>query len=285
MYKQEITRQYRTAFVIAIDQSQSMLEEVSFNGECMSKAKAVAKITDNLINELILRARRNDEVRDYYDIAILGYADNEVYPLIEPERYFIPVTELCSYKPVQTTCIVERLLPNGSLHQHKESCNVWIAPKAYGNTPMYEAMLQIRDIVAEWCRKPQNAESFPPVIFNITDGECSDCSAEELRAITGQIRNLATADGNALLINIHLGSGVSRRAVIFPSAEEIDHDDHYMRLLADCSSVMPEAFHPLIRSQRGVLAIPPFIAMSYNASLTELIAMLNIGSRSITNLL
>jgi hypothetical protein len=285
MYEQEITRLHRTAFVIAIDQSQSMLEEVVFNGVSMSKAKAVARITDNLINELILRACRNDEVRDYYDIAILGYADNEVYPLIEPQRYFIPVTELSTYKPVQTTCIIERLLPNGKLHQHKENCRVWIAPKANGNTPMYEAMMQIRDIVAEWCCKPQNAESFPPVVFNITDGECSDCSAEELRSITQQIRNLKTADGDVLLINIHLGSGCSRRAVIFPSADEIDPDDHYMRLLADCSSVMPEAFNSLIRSHRGLLAIPPFRAMSYNASLTELIAMLNIGSRSVTNLL
>ena len=285
MYEQEITRQHRTAFVIAIDQSKSMIEDVSFNGECMSKAKAVARITDNLINELILRAYREEEVRDYYDIAILGYADDEVYPLIDPNRYFIPVTELNKYKPKQTTIIIERLLPDGSLHQHKEDCNIWISPKAEGNTPMYEAMMQIREIVSEWCLKPQNAESFPPIIFNITDGECSDCTPPELRAITEQIRNLATADGNVLLINIHLSSGVNSSAVIFPSQDEIDPDNHYMRLLADCSSIMPEAFTPLIRSQRGILAIPPFRAMSYNASLSELIAMLNIGSRSITNLL
>jgi hypothetical protein len=284
MYQQEITRHHRTAFVIAIDQSLSMQREVTFNMECMSKASAVARITDTIINELILRAHRDNGVRDYYDIAILGYADNEVYPLIDKNRYFIPVAEFDSLKSAPKTYLIDRILPDGSLHQHKESCHTWITPKASGNTPMYEAMMQIRELVSEWCSKPQNAESFPPIIFNITDGEASDCSPAELIAISEQIRNLSTTDGNVLLINIHLSSGEYAPSVIFPSDDEIDPDNHYIRLLADCSSIMPEQFDALIRSQRGVLAIPPFHAMSYNASLTELIAMLNIGSRSITNL-
>ena len=285
MYTQEITRSHRTAFVIAIDQSQSMLEEVCLNGQTMSKASAVSKITDNLINELILRARRDDGVRDYYDIALLGYANDEVYPLVDPLRYFIPITELALRKVQSSKVVIERVLPDGSLYQHEEECQSWITPKAEGSTPMYEAMLQIRDLVAEWCAKPQNTESFPPIIFNITDGMCSDCNREELMAIAEQIQNISTKDGNVLLINIHLSTGSISRATIFPSDAEIDPDNHDMRFIADCSSVMPEPFIGLIRSQRGNFAIPPFRAMSYNASITELITMLSIGSRSVTNIL
>lgn len=285
MYKQEITRRHRTAFIIAIDQSQSMMRMVSFHGRMISKAAAVAYISDNIINELILRAHRDDGIRDYYDIAVLGYSDDEVYPLIDEKRMFIPVTEFCNYKHHITKIGVDYTLPNGKKSLRIEEWPLWIKANAHGNTPMYEAMLQIRDMVAEWCNRPQNADSFPPIVFNITDGECSDCTHQELLAVSESIKNLGTNDGNVLLINIHMANDDCSHAVIFPSDYEIDKDSHRMRLLADCSSIMPEAFNELIRSQRGTLAIPPFHAMSYNASLTELITILNIGSRSITNLL
>ncbi len=50
MYTQEITRTHRTAFVIAIDQSSSMQESVVVNSRRMTKAEAVAAITNRLIN-------------------------------------------------------------------------------------------------------------------------------------------------------------------------------------------------------------------------------------------
>lgn len=285
MYKQEITQRHRTAFLIAIDQSQSMLEKVCLNGQEMTKAQAVAEITDYLLNELILRAQRDDEVRNYYDIAVLGYSDNEVYSIIAPERTFIPVSELPAYRLKRKKVIRDRRLPNGRLYQYDEYRDIWITPKSYGNTPMYEAMLLIRDTVAEWCRNPQNRDSFPPIIFNITDGVYSDCNEEELLVVAEQIRGLSTSDGNALLINVHLAPSMCGHSIIFPSEEEINRENRNMSLLAECSSIMPEAFNELIRSQRGDEAKPPFRAMSYNASITELIAMLNIGSRSVTNIL
>ena len=167
MYEKEITRCHRTAFIIAIDQSQSMLEEVCLYGKAMPKAEAVAKITDCLIAELILRAKRDEKIRDYYDIAVLGYSDDEVYPLIDPKRYFIPVSEFYSYKHSQSSSTIERLLPDGTLRQHTECMVSWIPPKASGNTPMYEAMMQIRDLIAEWCSKPQNADSLLNLVLKL----------------------------------------------------------------------------------------------------------------------
>ena len=40
-YTQSITRRHRTAFVLAIDQSGSMVEELEFRGRRTSKAAAV----------------------------------------------------------------------------------------------------------------------------------------------------------------------------------------------------------------------------------------------------
>ena len=83
MYTQSITRNHRTAFILAIDGSGSMAESILFRGRCMTKAEAVATITNDLLFELVERARRSDGVRDYYDIAVVGYSgDDEVRSLL-----------------------------------------------------------------------------------------------------------------------------------------------------------------------------------------------------------
>ena len=56
---------------------------------------------------------------------------------------------------------------------------------------MYEALCEAHELVDEWCARRENAESFPPVIFNITDGEATDCNEEELQNIARRIRSIA----------------------------------------------------------------------------------------------
>ena len=86
MYSQVITRCHRTAFVIAVDQSSSMQGETTVDGRRMSKAEAVALITNSILEELLLRASHSSGLRNYYDVAVIGYADERVYSLIEGEE-------------------------------------------------------------------------------------------------------------------------------------------------------------------------------------------------------
>lgn len=282
MYTQSITRSHRTAFILAIDQSGSMAEKLLFRGRQTTKAEAVAEVTNRLLFELIERARRSDEVRDYYDIAVLGYSGDGIVSLLnDPEpRWFRyrgwPLCPSISQKPV-----VERRMPDGEATFRKISMPAWIAPKAVGQTPMYEALLQIRDLTQAWCTNPAHSESFPPIVFNITDGEASDCDQREQLAICEKIRTIGTTDGKVLLINIHIATTSDSRSLLFPTEEEIPADNRYARLLHDCSSPMPEELSEAIRQVRGDLAKPPFRGMSYNTSIAELIAILNIGSISI----
>lgn len=285
MYESEITSRNRTAFVILVDRSQSMSETIATDCGSATKAAAVSVVVSRIISELIARARRDNGVRDYYDIAVLGYFDERVVPLIDPRRVFIPVSEFGAYAPERCSVPRRVVLPDGSVSMRSESVDMWIKPQACGDTPMYGALLYVRDIVAEWCAKPHNAASFPPVVFHITDGEASDCDPDELKHLCRQIKSLATADGNVLLINIHITADPDARPVIFPVEEEIDGDRRYVRLLADCSSIMPEPFAAMIRRHRDTTSSGPFYAMSYNASITELITMLDIGSRSVTDIL
>lgn len=281
MYTQSITRAHRTAFLFAIDCSGSMAEEVLFSGRLVSKAEAVAEVTNRLLFELVERARRSDGIRDYYDVAVLGYSGEAVVSLLPAEQELVPVTALSAMAaPVRKRQAV-MVLPDGSETLREIVRPEWVTPRAGGQTPLYEALLHVRDLAAAWCRRPEHAASFPPVIFNITDGEASDCDEEELRGICDEIRSLGTTDGHLFLINIHIAGSDTARSIIFPSEDEIDYANRYARLLFECSSEMPAVMHDAIRAVKGPLAMPPFRGMSYNASIAELISILNIGSISV----
>ena len=282
MYEQSITRSRRTAFVILIDGSGSMSEELLSQGRRTTKAEAVAAITNNLLFELIERARRNDGVRDYYDIAVLSYGgDDRVESLFAAGREWLPVSELAASGVPVGTATVEFRLPDGRSSLREIPAPQWIAPRAAGQTPMYEALLTARDLVSGWVVRPENADSFPPVVFNITDGEATDGDDEDLLTVCNQIKQLGTTDGRVLLINIHLATGDAARPVLFPSADEARYPSRYASLLYACSSEMPALFDPAIRAAKGPGALPPFRGMSYNASTAELISILNIGSISL----
>ena len=97
MYTQSITRNHRTAFILAIDCSGSMAESILFRGRRLTKAEAVAGITNDLLFELVERARRSDGIRDYYDIAVVGYSgDDEVRSLLPGGEDLVPVSALAA---------------------------------------------------------------------------------------------------------------------------------------------------------------------------------------------
>ena len=174
-YTQSITRRHRTAFVLAIDQSGSMVEELEFRGRRTSKAAAVAEVANSLLSELLLRATREGEVRDYYDIAVVGYSGEGVHSLLSADETFVPVSALRNAVRNTRRVSIERRLPDGQPAFNEVTVSEWIAPAASGQTPMYEALLYVHDPVEAWCRRPEHRESFPPLVFNITDGEATDC--------------------------------------------------------------------------------------------------------------
>ncbi|MBQ3536678.1 MAG: VWA domain-containing protein [Alistipes sp.] len=283
MYTQEITRHHRAAFVLVLDQSTSMQQQVQFGRLVTTKSQVVAYTANSLITELVDRCRRSEGIRDYYDIAVFGYSGDEVKSLL-PRDGFNSIAELARQMPDITTVAFEEDLPDGTQaivhHRQRE----WIKPLAEGTTPMHEALHKVRDVVDEWCSNPLNRESFPPIVINITDGEPTDCTDMDLRDVCTLIKRTATEDGNTLLINIHISTDTRLNSVIFPMHEELTRACDKARLLADCSSVMPSALNEAIHELKGVGAIPPYIGIGYNATVVELLSMINIGSRSITQL-
>lgn len=267
-YQATINSRHRTAFVILLDQSGSMAEPTTFNGCRMSKAEALAEVTNRLIFELLCRARRSDGVRNYFDVALIGYAGDGLQSLTGDENRFIPITEF------------ERLA------HHEVATNgfalpQWVVPAAEGATPMFEALLEASELVEEWCSRGENALSYPPTIFNITDGEASDGDHADIVEISDRLRSYSTADGNALLINIHLAATESDRSVLFPSSIAELGDSYYARLLYECASPMPATYSSAIASLRGEAVGNHYRGMCFNGSAAEVVAMMNIGSISL----
>ena len=285
MYKSRINRKHRGMFVIAIDCSASMQEQITFNSLSMSKAEAVAMVCNYTIDELVARATRQGIVRDYYDIAVIGYSGDGIRPLIgDGTQRRIAIDQLSKIAPKPCSYTFDQHLDDGTTVSATFTLHPWITTLASANTPMHEAMIAIESIVAEWCRMPENRESFPPVVINISDGECSDGTAEDLINVAECIKSHSTNDGNTLLINIHLTTNDEAESVAFPANGLFDDICPFRRMLFEMSSILPETMEMLIEELINPGSYGPYRCVAFNASINELIMILSIGSESLKNM-
>ncbi|MFI3292145.1 MAG: VWA domain-containing protein [Rikenellaceae bacterium] len=292
MYEKSITREYRTAFVILIDQSGSMVELVEYEGIKISKSEAVALATNQILSELIERAKRHDGIRDYYDVAVIGYSGAGVRSMLTPEGSSEDDSPFVSIKELEAVENVDHMEydviykdPQGEDFAHTISAPKWVSPQHTGETPTFEVLNYTYDWVKRWCSKPENHNSFPPIIFNITDGESSDCTPDDFVNISRKLRSLSTSDGNVFVINIHLATPTeegSHQSMIFPTSDEVECCCHTKaKDLSRASSVMPSLYRDQICELRGINTQGEFVGVSYNSSIAELITILNIGTISV----
>lgn len=284
MYSQRITRTRRTAIVLAVDCSTSMQEMTAINDMPMSKAEAIAFACNYLVDELMALATRHDGLRDYYDIAIIGYSGDGIESLL-PDEGFNSIANLATIAPAArdyTFVCNDPLLGRCDISY---AIRPWIEAKATGSTPMFEALTLASELVERWCADPANRNSFPPMVFNISDGEPTDATIDEMITIAERIKQSATTDGNALLFNLHLGNESSQRPVVFPRECNFRSECPHQNMLFRMSSRLPERLEAAMTSatdehhaDRG-----PYRCVAFNASFSELMSMLNIGSESIAN--
>lgn len=179
MYTQSITRNHRTAFILLIDGSGSMTEELRFRGRTTSKAEAVAAITNDLLFELIERARRDDGVRDYYDIAVLGYSGNdEVKSLLPGRGELLSVTQLAALDVPVRRELVEHRLPDGGIALREiPSREEADYPNRYAAL-LYDCSSEMPAIFEEAIREAKGPAALPPF-----RGMSYNASAAELVAM------------------------------------------------------------------------------------------------------
>lgn len=284
MYQKLISHRNRAAIVILIDGSVSMKKWTKIKEMPIRKSEVAAMVANFIIDELLVRATRNHEVRNYYDIAAIGYSGNGIESLLPGDGDgFTAIDRLAEYTPQLKHHFIDHKTPDNRYINASFMLHPWVEPTAVGSTPMYDALVHVKDLVSQWCANPDNQDSFPPLVFHITDGDCGDACDNDMLDIAERLTNTHTNDGNTLFINVHLSSSddSGNYCEIFPAEKTFYTDDPDRMLLFRMSSAIPKSLEPAIsdmlhRRYRGT-----YRAVAFNASVCEILSVINIGSESI----
>jgi len=262
VYSAEISRRNPSCIMFLLDQSGSM-GDVFGREKSVTKARGAADAINRILRAIVDRCTKEDGVRNYFDISIIGYGAREGYVGSLLKEKFVKVSWLFD-NPLRIEERIE-LTPRGEMVRVRFP--IWFEPVADDGTPMCEALRIAYDWLKEWLSNHPSA--FPPLIFNITDGEANDGDPEPFGK---RVMELSTSDGNVLLFNCHISS-IEAEPVLFPVEESELPADEFARKLFRMSSEIPESMSRLSQLRKGAKGF------AFNADLADLIRFLDIGTR------
>lgn len=272
-YTAEISRTNPSCFLFLIDQSGSMQDPFGSGESTKKKADGVADAINRLLQNLVIKCAKSEGVRDYYYVGVIGYGA-QVGPAFSgalASKELVPISEIANM-PARIEERTKKVDDGaGGLVDQTIKFPIWFDAMANGGTPMCQAMNRVQGILAGWLA--QHVTCFPPIVINITDGESTDGGPTS--AAEG-IKNLASNDGNVLLLNLHLSS---QRAMPseFPDSEA-GLPDQYAQLLFRLSSLLPDYMRS-IAQQEGFRVSDGTRGFVFNADMVSVIRFLDIGSR------
>ena len=279
-YSQNIERAHKGCFLFLLDQSYSMEEPLGGSGR--RKCDELASVCNAWLANLAIACSRSEGIMDYFDIGMFGYrTDQDANAIIESVfqgplagRTLASIREIAE-NPVRIDTVTASLPDEdtGEIIEVPQQVQVWIDPKAEGGTPMCNMLHYAFGVLEEWISQPQNADSYPPIVINITDGESQD---GDPIPYADAVKELATSDGNVLLLNCHL-SMTAADSFLFPSSDEILPDE-LARVLFKMSSVLPETMQKIAKNL-GVELQPNARGMAFNADGVTLIKFLDLGTK------
>ena len=278
-YTAQITRNTPTAFIFLVDQSLSMRRITTLNGEQMSLAEAVARIVNNQINELVYRCIKTTEVRHYYDIAIIGYG-HEVYSGwngVLAGRDFVSPEELKNNPFKKIVVKEEKRTRKGTMIKEVEKVQ-WLEARCDGNwTHVHKALDKAKTLLDQWMKEHHDKDCYPPTIINITDGQFTQVTREQVVQQANELKAMFTNDGNVLLWNIHITPN-NLEQVLLPIGKDELKRDKYSELLYDMSSLLPTRYNQAISDIRGDSVDTRHVAMATNTDMSTLIQLMDIGT-------
>ena len=247
--------------VFLLDQSGSMNDR--FGGAYHSKAVELASAINSNIYEIGLRCSSNKEIKNRFEIAVIGYGKNgdKVQSGWEGElsgKWVVSIKNIFD-------C---------SLGEQDEK-PIWIQPYANGLTPMTKAFENARRLCNDWINWGNHRDCHPPIIINITDGEVNEESHSELKAVVNQIKGLRTNYGNMFILNIHISSQNGNR-ILYPN-DVSSINDVYAKMLFEMSTQLDENMIKRAR-QHGYNLYNNAKGYVFNGNANDLMNFLNIGT-------
>ena len=274
-YTAEISRRQPGCIFFLIDQSTSM--NLPFRGsEATSRAQSLTEAINRLLQELVVRCTKSqgEGVREYFDVGVFGYGSEAFGPVMGgslADRELVSIRDVAEHPLRLATSVQAMPDGDGGFVEAEVRFPVWFELDALGTTPMCAALREARSILDPWTQ--QHAYSFPPLVFNITDGEATDGDPQEPSAA---LRELSTEDGSVLLFNVHISSS-SDAPVLYPDSSK-DLSDDFARQLFEMSSVLPPSFQDKFQDENYDVGAESR-AFVFNAGIAEVIRCLDIGTR------
>ena len=278
-YTAQITRSTPTAFIFLLDHSVSMKSTTTLLGETMSMAEAVARIVNRQINELVLRCIKSNEVRHYFDIAVVGYGDSS-YSAWQGNlagRDFVSPEELRDNPYKRIMVREEKKTRKGLVVKEVEKVQ-WIEPNYTGSwTHFHKAFDHAKRLLDSWMDKHHDQDCYPPTIIHITDGLYNGASKSEVQQKANELKSMFTNDGNVLLFNIHITPD-NDNGFTFPKSKDELEDNRYAQDLFDLSSLLPLRYNEEICKLKSTDPSVRHSAMAVNADMSTLIKLMDIGT-------
>jgi len=237
------------------------------------KSEGVADVINRLLQNLVLKCSKEDGIRDYFHVAVIGYGDR-VGPAFTGAlsgRDLAPIGAIGN-NPAKIEARAKKTDDGaGGILEQNIRFPIWLEATASGGTPMSQALRSAKDTAASWISS--HPSGFPPVIINITDGEATD---GDPRQDAAAIRQLESGDGRVLLFNIHISS--QRAAPIEFPATPAGLPDRFAEQLFEMSSELPPHMVSVAR-QDGLPVGDGSRGFAFQADMVALIRFLDIGTR------
>lgn len=257
-YSRQVSEEHPTAVVVIADLSGSMGDEYGEDGE-ITRADAMVDAVNETLKSIVTQARGRRGVRNFIDVAVIGAADLEATDFLNGSsslnrHSFVPTSELAT------------------MPQILNDEPVWVEAELRGANGDVQAFEAAHSLLAGWTLR--HPHSFPPTVINVTDGFAVDGDpAPHARKI---MKDVGTTDGNALVYNIHIGSGRGK-SIIFPDSED-QLPNEEAKALFRISSVLPPAVRAAARAA-GFHVTDASRGFAYDASMPVLMSFMKVGSQ------
>lgn len=274
----EISRANPACFLFIIDQSYSMNEQFGSTSG-ITKAQFVANRLNQTLYNLVLMCSKGVEIRDYFDIGVIGYGGDGVGPALSGAlsgRRLVRVSEVGNH-PLRLD--VQRQMSTDSAGRRVEldvQVPVWFEPAFSGGTPMYEAFSLAKNILLGWVATHQ--DSHPPVVLHVTDG---DWNGTDPSKVADDIRALTTNDGSVVMLHLHVSSS-DAEPVLFPNSADILPADRFARDLFYMSSQLTPQ---MVQQARSIESLQRHVSQGsrgyvFNGGIEDVINFFEIGTRT-----
>lgn len=278
--------------IFLLDQSGSMQDPIGSGqiGEGRLLMDAVATVLNNCINEIGRRSVDKDVVKPRVHIAVIGYGGSYVGSVLAGDlagRELVSISELMDNPLRKETRTRQEMDDTGQVYPVSVEFPIWMEAHADGGTPMCQALGKAIDLCREWIPAANHMECFPPLVINITDGQPTDGSPEDVIKQANILRSLRSNDGDVLLFNCHLSANKAPEVVypapgdpLPPDPQNPSRPDPCAQMLFDMSSELPEGMRDLAREVVKVMINPAGRGFLFNADIKGVMNMINIGTQT-----